>query len=75
MTKNEIAKLRVKFLKEFDQYVRNCIDDERIIVHWLILGVPDGSTDEELEEIALDDDLWLDCINAFADCCRTAGVI
>ena len=48
----DIIKLRVKFLKEFDQYVRNCIDDERIILHWLILGVPDGSTEEELEEIA-----------------------
>ena len=77
MTKQtDITKCRVEFLKQFDYYVRNIIGDDDITVNiWLAGGVPDGYDETDLKEIALDDELWLDCVNCFADCCRAAGVI
>ena len=74
MTKQiAIIKYRVEFLKQFDYYVRNIIGDDDITVNiWLADGVPDGYTDEDLKGIAIDDELWLDCVNCFANCCRMA---
>ena len=72
----DITKCRIEFLKQFDYYVRNIIGDDDITVNiWLAGGVPDGYTEEDLKEIALDDELWLDCVNCFAECCKVAGVI
>ena len=66
---------RIDFLKQFDYYVRNIIGDDDITVNiWLAGGVPDGYTDEDLKEIATYDDLWLDCVNCFAECCKLGGV-
>ena len=71
----DITKCRMEFLKQFDYYVRNTIGDDDITVNtWLAGGVPDGYTDEDLKEIAIYDDLWLDCVNCFAECCRLGGV-
>ena len=74
MTKQtDITKCRIEFLKQFDYYVRNVIGDDDITVNiWLAGGLPDGYTDEDLKEIAIDDELWLDCVNCFANCCRVA---
>ena len=72
----DITKYRIEFLKQLDCYVRNTIGDDNITVNiWLAGGVPDGYDETDLKEIALDDELWLDCVNCFADCCRAAGVI
>ena len=72
----DITKCRIDFLKQFDYYVRNIIGDDDITVNiWLAGGVPDGYTDEDLKEIAIDDELWLDCVNCFAECCRLGGVL
>ena len=72
----DITKCRIEFLKQFDYYVRNTIGDDGITVNiWLMGGLPDGYDETDLKEIALDDELWLDCVNCFADCCRAAGVI
>lgn len=69
----DITKYRIEFLKQFDYYVRNTIGDDDITVNiWLVGGVPDGYTDEDLREIAIDDELWLDCVDCFANCCRVA---
>lgn len=71
----DITKYRIEFLKQFDYYIRNTIGDEDITEEWLMLGLPDGYSEIDLEEIALDDELWLDCVNCFASCCRAAGAI
>ena len=77
MTKQiAIIKYRVEFLKQFDYYVRNIIGDDDITVNiWLAGGVPDGYSDEDLKERAIDDELWLNCVNCFAKCCRLQGII
>ena len=70
-----ITEYRIDFLKQFDYYVRNTIGDEDITDSWLAWGVPDEYTDEDLEEIATSDRLWISCVNCFADCCNKAGII
>ena len=70
-----ITEYRIDFLKQFDYYVRNTIGDEDITDSWLALGVPDEYTDEDLEEITTNDELWIGCVNCFADCCKRAGII
>lgn len=77
MTKQtDIIKCRIEFLKQFDYYVKNIIGDDEITVYfWFADGVPDGYTDEDLKEIAIDDNSWLDCVNCFARCCRISGKI
>ena len=77
MTKQtDITKCRIDFLKQFDYYVRNTIGDDNITVNiWLAGGLPDEYTDEDLKEIAIDDGLWLDCVNCFAECCRLGGIL
>ena len=66
---------RMDMLYGFDSYVRNNIDDEDIFDYWLTYGVPDGADDSTIREIAEDDEEWLETVNAFAYCCRTAGII
>lgn len=72
----DIMKCRKEFLKQFDYYVRNTIGDDEITCDiWLAEGVPDGWDDEDLIDIAADDELWNCVVNCFAECCKAAGVI
>ena len=71
----DIIKCRIEFLKQFDYYVKNIIEDEDIIDMWLRFGVPDGYNEIDLKDIALDDEMWIDCVNCFSNCCKAAGVI
>ena len=72
----DIITCRIEFLKQFDDYVRNIIGDDEITCDiWLAEGLPDGYNEADLEEIALDDELWLDCVECFSKCCKAAGVI
>lgn len=66
--RTDITKCRIEFLKQFDYYIRNIIGDEEITEVWLIYGLPDGYDEADLKEIALDDGMWLDCINTFRRC-------
>lgn len=76
MKQIDITKCKIELLKQFDYYVRNIIGDDEITCGiWLVNGLPDGYDEIDLKDIALDDELWLDCVNCFADCCRAAGVI
>lgn len=76
MAQIDIIKCKIEFLKQFDYYVRNIIGDDEITCNiWLVNGLPDGYDEIDLKDIALDDELWLDCVNCFADCRRAAGVI
>ena len=70
-----ITKCRIEFLKQFDYYIRNIIEDDDITEEWLMLGLPDGYNEVDLDDIALDDELWIDCVNCFSNCCKAAGVI
>ena len=71
----DITKCRVEFLKQFDYYIRNIIGDDDITKEWLILGLPDGYDEADLNDIALDDESWIDYVNCFSSCCKAAGVI
>ena len=70
MIKRTITEYRIEFLKQFDYYVRNIIEDEDIVDRWLRFGLPDGYNETDLKDIAFDDELWLDCVNCFASCCN-----
>ena len=72
----DITKYRIEFLKQFDHYVRNIIGDDEITCDiWLMGGLPDGYNEDDLKEIALNEELWNDCVKSFSWCCKTAGVI
>lgn len=72
----DITKCRIEFLKQFDSYVREDIGNDEITCDiWLVEGLPDGYDETDLKEIALDEELWLDCVNCFKKCCKAAGVI
>ena len=71
----DITKCRVEFLKQFDYYIRNIIGDDDITEEWLMLGLPDGYDEADLNDIALDDESWIGCVNCFSSCCKAAGVI
>lgn len=72
----DIAKCRIEFLKQFDSYVREDIGNDEITCDiWLAEGLPDGYDETDLKEIALDDELWLNCVKCFNRCCKAAGVI
>ena len=73
--KNEKIQLRVKILCEMDNYILDVIGDERIFELQFMCGVPDGATMNDILEIVKDNELWLDCINCFANCCKLAGAI
>ena len=77
MTKQtDITKCRIEFLKQFDYYVKNIIRDDDITENWLIwVGLPDDYDETDLKEIALNDELWLDCVKCFSCCCKAAGII
>lgn len=63
----ETVKLRAKFLREMDDYVRENYEDEDNFMLWLRDGVPDGADDSMLEDLAEWDSIWLNCIKAFAE--------
>ena len=70
---NETIELRKDFLKQFDNYIINEIGDEELIDQWLMGGLPDGYTDEDLDFIANDDDEWNDVVDLFSRICKQAG--
>ena len=72
---NTIVEMRMDFINQFDHYIRNEIGDEDITEEWLIRGLPDGADTAEIREIAEDEDLWLDMVQCFAECCQCAGRI
>ena len=72
----DITKCRIEFLKQFDSYVREDIGNDEITCDiWLVEGLPDGYDEIDLKKIALDDELWLNCVKCFNRCCKAAGVI
>jgi hypothetical protein len=64
----EIIELRVKILKEMNEYIFNKIGDEDIIDYWLLYGMPDDSEDDDFLMVAEDDKGWVNVIKTFANC-------
>ena len=57
--------LRANILGGMDCYIRD-LEDEDILEPWLMCGVPDGCTEEELMEIAEDVDDFRSIVKEFA---------
>ena len=66
MTKNEIQVLRANLLGGMDAYAREHIEDEDYFMDWLALGVPDGADEDELMEIAGDEEDFNRIVTEFA---------
>lgn len=65
---------RIKFLKQFDEYmIENA--DENAFKYWLMAGVPDECDESMYRFIASDEECWLNCVEAFAECCKMIGAI
>lgn len=63
--------MRMNLLKAMDDYIRECINDEELIAHWLTMGIADG--DAETEEGLMEytsDEIFFDCVRAFDTCCE-----
>lgn len=67
---SDIIIMRADFLIQMDKYVRDVIGDEDIIDYWMMYGVPDGSSTEDIYEISQDDGQWVEIVNCFAKCLR-----
>lgn len=75
MTRNEMIVLKMNILGGMNDYVLDVIGDEELTNMWLMCGVPDGATEDDLRELAEDEELWLDCINTFKRVCTYARII
>jgi len=73
MNREDTIQLRANILGGLNTYIIEN-GDEDIFDYWFTYGLPNECSEEQLMEIAADDDLWLTCINAFDKCCRSMGV-
>lgn len=69
----EIIRRRKEMLKRFDYYVRNVICDTCNI--WFADGLPNDCDEDLLHFIVTDEECWLNCVKAFAECCEAAEVL
>ena len=69
----KIIKLRVKILKEMNDYIFNGIGDEDIIDYWLLYGMPDDSEDDDYLMVAEDEGSWVNVVKTFANCLKMNG--
>lgn len=61
----DIVLLRANLLGGMNSYIIE-LDDEDILEPWLMCGVPDGSTEEDLMEIAEDEEEFRSIVKEFA---------
>lgn len=66
MNKLEILAIRGTILREMDIYVRDIIGDEDVTEYWLMVGLPDGYTNDDLFEITQDENLFNYICDKFA---------
>lgn len=64
----EIIELRVKILKEMNEYIFNVIGDDDITDYWLMYGMPDDSEDDDFLMVAEDEESWVHIVKVFATC-------
>ena len=59
--------LRMNLLGGMNYYIIEHIQDEEELERWITYGVPDQATEEDLETIAEDDELWRACCMLFGE--------
>ena len=59
-----VADYRAEQLKLMDQLIR-CAADENVIDAWLMVGIPDGSTDEDFIGYGEDEDDYNEFVDTF----------
>lgn len=59
--------LRMNLLGGMNYYIIEHIQDEEDFETWITYGVPDQATEEDLETIAEDDELWRACCVLFGE--------
>jgi hypothetical protein len=60
---------RPKLGKKMDDYLRSNIEDEEIFWNvWATMGIPDGASKEDYEDLKDSDEFWTDCLEAFMRC-------
>ena len=69
----EIIELRVKILKEMNEYIFNKIGDEDIIDYWLLYGMPDDSEDDDFLMVAEGEESWVNIVKTFDKCLKMNG--
>ena len=65
-------KVRVEQLKAMHELMRNA-NDEYIYGSWIVTGVPDEPSEEDIEYIALDDELYNECFDLFVELIKDEG--
>lgn len=58
-------RMRYRQLKAMDKVIRTHANDEFYIDNWLILGIPDGSTDLDFKEYAEDEEDYTEFCETF----------
>lgn len=60
---------RPKLGKKMDDYLRSNIEDEEIFWSvWATMGIPDGASKEDYEDLKDSEEFWTDCLEAFMRC-------
>lgn len=68
----EIIMLRAELIVKMNEYLIK-IGDEDILEEWYQI-YPDEADNDDVIEIAKDEDLWLDTIETFTICCQRLGI-
>lgn len=63
MTRNELEVLRMNLVGGMNEYVK-CMNDENAYMSWIML-VPDEATEEDLQDIAEDDEMFQEVVELF----------
>ena len=74
-TRENIERIRQIMLVQMDAIVRCDIDDKNIIESWLMGGLPDGWDEDDLIEIAADDESFMEIVECFERCCKRAKIL
>lgn len=61
--------LRMNILGGMNQDIIN-LGDEEIWLEWIALGVPDEATEEDLQSVAEDDELYFEVCEIYAKCVK-----
>lgn len=63
MTRNEFEVLRMNLVGGMNEYVK-CMNDENAYMAWIMI-VPDEATEEDLQDIAEDDEMFQEVVELF----------
>lgn len=66
MTREEKIQLRMNILGGMNEHVLGTTGNEEAWEVWFSLGIPDGADEDNLKDIAEDEDLWQSVCKTFA---------